>query len=352
MIKKDIICECTKTLKSKKKIFLNRSKYRIDSAKTVILQEAFGLQKLANALDDPQFQKNFIEVLHLIDQTIAKKGKLIFIGMGKMSYVANRIAATVTSIGVPSVYVHAAETSHGDMGIICKNDIVFALSNSGESKELFNMIDYCNNFKITLIAMTRNSNGKLAKQANLVLLIPEIAEACPIGKVPTVSTSQVSALGDAIAIVMAERTGITPEKYRHFHPGGKLGASVIPISEFYNPNYKFIIIKENETVAELAKRFNTKNANFQEGIIAVVNNRGILSGYVNTIELIGKMATANVDKVIIKNIMKPTFSVELNCSMFEASNLMNRNNITNCFIVKKSKPIGVLFLSDFSKAKN
>ena len=198
---------------SRKSFKLNHSKYRLDSAKTVILQEAFGLQKLAECFNDSVFCKTFIQVLHLIDGTIAKRGKLIFIGMGKMSYVANRIAATFTSIGIPSVYIHAAETSHGDMGMICKNDIVFALSNSGESKELFNMIDYCNKFGITLIAMTRNINGKLAKQANLVLLVPSVAEACPMGKVPTVSTSQIGSLGDAIAIVMEERTNVTPEKY-------------------------------------------------------------------------------------------------------------------------------------------
>ncbi len=339
------------TDKNKGKLGLNHSKYRLDSAKTVILQEALGLQKLAESFDDSVFCKSFIQVLHLIDSSIAKKGKLIFIGMGKMSYVANRIAATLTSIGVPSVYVHAAETSHGDMGMICKNDVVFALSNSGESKELFNMIDYCNKFKISLVAMTRNVNGKLAKQSNIVLLAPEIAEACPMGKVPTVSTSQIGALGDAIAIVMEERTHMTPEKYKHFHPGGALGSSVIPVSDFYNPNHNFIVVKDNDPLKDLINMISDRKYSY-ETVIAVVDNKGQCVGSVNMIDLVNKIAAGSFDKLFVRDIKSSAFAVELNCSMFEASNLMNRNNISHCFVVKKLKPIGVLYLSDFSKTKN
>ncbi|MDR2933819.1 MAG: SIS domain-containing protein [Rickettsiales bacterium] len=338
--------------KDKKKIsLLSRSAGRTSSAKTVILQEAFSLQRLAEAFDTPMFSKAFIDSLHAIDKAIANKGKVIFSGMGKSSYVAHKIAATMASLGTPAIYVHAAESSHGDMGMICKNDVVFALSNSGESKEIFDLIDYCNKFKIPLIAMTRNADGKLAKKSDIVLLIPEVAEACPMGKAPTTSMIQMTALGDALCIVMSERIGMNPEKYRHFHPGGKLGASVIPVSEFFNPKHSMIVVKEKSKIETIVENLKSGKAS-TKSIIAVVDEKGFLSGTIQPVDLLTRISGGNYASVIAKDLMKQAFSVELKCPMFEASNLMNTNNLAYCFILKNKKPLGVLFLNDFSKVRN
>ncbi len=346
-INKKLLCD---TSKNKKKIpLISRSVGRANSAKTVILQEAFGLQRMAESFNDARFSKAFIDSLHAIDRAISGNGKAVFTGMGKMSYVANKIAATLASLGTPSIYVHASETSHGDMGMICKGDVVFCLSNSGESKEIFDVIDYCNKFKITLIAMTRNADGKLAKKSDILLLVPEVAEACPMGKAPTVSTTQMIALGDALAIVMSERIGMTPEKYRHFHPSGKLGATVIPVSEFFDRKHKMIVIKETAKIDSLVVNLKSENANT---VIAVVDATGRLAGTIQVIDLLTKIAGGNYSRTIVKDLMKRAFGVELKCSMFDASNLMNSNNLNYCFVLKNSKPIGVLFLNDFSKVRN
>ena len=335
----------SKADKSKSNI-IKRSEARISSAKTVIMQEAMGLLKLAESLDNITNQKAFIDTLHLIDKSIAKNGKIVFIGMGKPSYIAHKIAATMSSLGTPSIYVHAAETSHGDMGMITKNDVVICISNSGESREIFDVLDYCNKFKIPLIGMTRNKDGKLAKKSDVVLLIPDVPEACPMGKAPTVSTTQELALGDALCIVMAERIGMNPERYKHFHPGGKLGASVMSVKDFYNNKVNPIIVKHSDSYDILFKKLDGLH---NDTLIAVIDNKNQLVGSVSSLDLLKNFTKSRDKSLKASDIMCEAMYVDLDCPLFEASKLLNDNNLSSCFIVKHKKPIGILYLNDLVK---
>src|SRR5690606_5663765 len=158
-------------------------------------------------------------------------GRVIVSGMGKSGHVAHKIAATLASTGTPAHFVHPAEASHGDMGMMAQGDVVLVLSNSGETPELADLIAYTRRFRIPLIAMTARSEGTLARQADAVLLLPEQAEACTTGYVPTTSTTMMLALGDALAIALMEHRGFTPDHFRTFHPGGRLGARLARVRD-------------------------------------------------------------------------------------------------------------------------
>ena len=181
--------------------------------------EANGLKALAASLD-----KSFIVALDLL---AGVKGRIVVTGMGKSGHIANKIAATLASTGSPAMHVHPAEASHGDLGMITEGDAVLALSNSGDTPELADIIAYTRRFRIPLVAITGGKDSALAKAADAALILPKVDEACPMGLAPTTSTTMALALGDAIAVALLERRGFTPSDFHVLHPGGKLGRSLI-----------------------------------------------------------------------------------------------------------------------------
>ena len=200
-------------------------------ATRVLEAEAAGLQALARNLDG-----NFIRAVEAIQVMKDSKndgggGRLIVAGVGKSGHVARKLAATLASTGTPSFFVHAGEASHGDLGMVTENDIVLLLSYSGESAELSDLIHYTRRFGVTLIAMTGRAESTLGKHADIVLLLPVVPEACPNGLAPTTSTTMMMGLGDALAVALLERIGLTPEQFRTFHPGGKLGQKLKTVGE-------------------------------------------------------------------------------------------------------------------------
>ncbi|MDR1691291.1 MAG: SIS domain-containing protein [Rickettsiales bacterium] len=209
-----------------KKPNLNRSKLRIQDAQTVLYQEAGALKILAETLEnDAKFSKNFIKALHLIEAS-QKKGKLIVTGVGKSGHIAHKLAATFASMGTPAFFIHPAEASHGDLGMITKQDTVLAMSKSGETKEMFDLLAYCNKYKVPVIGMCMKADSMLAKKSDVPLIMPDLPEACPLGKAPTVSTTMTLALGDALSVVTAQRCGLDKDAFLKWHPGGKLGATL------------------------------------------------------------------------------------------------------------------------------
>lgn len=195
----------------------------------VLEAEAKALQALASGIDESFYEA--VNVINAMKEVEHVSGRLIVAGIGKSGHVARKIAATMASTGTPSYFVHPGEASHGDMGMITENDVVLMLSNSGENSELSDLIHYTRRYDITLIAMTSKPESTLAKHSDITLLLPQVGEVCPNGLAPTTSTTMMIAYGDALAIALLERMGLTPEQYKVFHPGGKLGQKLLTVSE-------------------------------------------------------------------------------------------------------------------------
>ena len=195
----------------------------------VLKTEGDALHTLADMVDD-SFHKA-VTAVDSMKSTAQGSGRLIIAGIGKSGHVARKIAATMASTGTPSYFVHPGEASHGDMGMITESDVVLMLSNSGENAELSDLIHYTRRYNITLIAMTSKPESSLARHADTTLLLPQVGEVCPNGLAPTTSTTMMIAYGDALAVALLERMGLTPEQYKVFHPGGKLGQKLLTVSE-------------------------------------------------------------------------------------------------------------------------
>lgn len=207
---------------------LTSARNDLEHARRVLDLESEALTALSKSLDG-----NFVKAIETIQSMKDKgAGRLIVAGIGKSGHVARKIAATLASTGTPSYYIHPGEASHGDLGMITDSDVVILLSNSGENNELIDLISYCKRFHIPLIGMTSNPDSTLAKHSTIPLVMPKMPEASLEVLAPTTSTTMMMGLGDAIAIALLERMGLTPDQFRVFHPGGKLGAKLKKVSEF------------------------------------------------------------------------------------------------------------------------
>lgn len=198
------------------------------TGKRVIRREAEALSTLADALGT-----SFATAVGLL---MAAQGRVIVSGMGKSGHVARKIAATFASTGTPAHFVHPAEASHGDLGMVAEGDVLIVLSNSGETAELADLIAHSRRFGIPLIAVAGREGSTLMRQADVGILLPEVPEACETGIVPTTSTTMTLALGDALAIALMEHRAFTPEHFRMFHPGGKLGARLLRVRDLMHEN--------------------------------------------------------------------------------------------------------------------
>lgn len=206
---------------------LRRAHNDIASARRTLATEIEGLTALANSLDS-----SFENAIDIIQSMKSKgRGRLIVAGIGKSGHVARKIAATLASTATPSYYIHPAEASHGDLGMITEDDVIILLSYSGSNAELTDMIAYAKRFHIPLIAITGNPESDLARHSTIPLILPRVPEACPNGLAPTTSTTQMIALGDAIAIALLERMGLTADQFRVWHPGGKLGQKLKRVAD-------------------------------------------------------------------------------------------------------------------------
>ena len=195
----------------------------IEVARTVLAAEAAGLRALAASLD--------LRFADAVSRLAACTGRIVVSGMGKSGHVARKIAATLASTGSPSLFVHPAEASHGDLGMIVPGDAVLALSNSGETAELADLVAHARRFGLPLVAITGRPDSALARAADVLLLLPAAAEACPMGLAPTTSTTMQLALGDALAVALLTRRGFTATDFSQFHPGGQLGAQLRRVSD-------------------------------------------------------------------------------------------------------------------------
>jgi arabinose-5-phosphate isomerase len=248
----------------------------IQNAKAVLDLEARALQALSDSIDENLSKA--VDIMHGVktQDKNTGSGRVIIAGIGKSGHVARKIAATMASTGTPAYFVHPGEASHGDMGMITAQDVVLMLSNSGENSELSDLIHYTRRYDIPLIAMTGNSDSSLATHSDVALLLPKIDEACPNGMAPTTSTTMMIALGDALAVALLKRMGLTKEQYKVFHPGGKLGQRLMTVAELMVGYDDLPLITADQTMDQAILLLSEKNL----GAVLVTDDKDGLAGLI------------------------------------------------------------------------
>ena len=310
----------------------------IDSARRVLGNEASALLALAQSLGN-----EFIEALNLLSGIT---GRIVVTGMGKSGHIANKIAASLASTGTPSIFVHPAEASHGDLGMITKEDAIFALSNSGETAELADLVRYATRFSIPIIGVTKNLESTLAKAANVALIYPVADEACPMGLAPTTSTTMMLGLGDAIAVALLERKGFSPDDFHVFHPGGKLGRQLLQVGDLMHEGDAVPIVASDTTLHATIVIMTEKSF----GCACVIDKDNRLIGIVTDGDLRRAFDNPDLNTKVINVMTEAPKSVTKATLATEALRIMNENKITTLFAVENEEPIGILHIHDCLRA--
>ena len=312
----------------------------INVAKRVITQEIEGLEALKGALDKfPEMVEKIYETIH------SGKGRVILSGMGKSGHIANKIAATLASTGTPAFFVHPGEASHGDMGMITKNDVVILLSNSGETAELKDIIAYCKRFGIYLIGWARRASSALVDAANTAIVLPETPEANAINA-PTTSTTMMLALGDCLAVALLERSGFVAEDFKTLHPGGKLGAQFMLIQDIMHKDGELPLADADEKMSDVIYKITGKKF----GCAGVINKDGTLAGIITDGDIRRHMDAKFLDKKAAEVMTKDPATVRPRALAAEALNIMEEKRITSLFITDNKKPVGIIHIHDLLSA--
>ncbi|HEV2303131.1 MAG TPA: KpsF/GutQ family sugar-phosphate isomerase [Stellaceae bacterium] len=308
-------------------------------ARRVIRAEIGGLESLASALDG--------EFARAAELCAAAGGRIIVTGIGKSGHVARKIAATLASTGTPAQFVHPAEASHGDLGMIGSQDAIVALSNSGETAEFADIVAYSRRFKIPLIAITAGRGSSLAEAADAVLLLPAAAEACPMGLAPTTSTTMMMTLGDALAIALLERKGFSSSDFRVLHPGGKLGRRLLRVGDIMHRGGEVPIVEAEARMSEAILVMTAKSF----GCVGVRDGAGHLIGVVTDGDLRRHMSDSLLLRTVAEVMHRDPKTISAQALAAEALGLMNRSAITALFVVDEGgSPTGFLHMHDCLRA--
>lgn len=312
----------------------------ISSARRLFKLEADGITALAETIDH-----NFSAALQMLHDV---KGRIVVSGMGKSGHIGRKIAATLASTGTPSHYVHPGEASHGDLGMVTREDAVLALSNSGETPEMRDIAEFTRRFSIPLIVMTSGVGSTLTELADVVLLLPAMAEACPMGLAPTTSTTMSLAMGDAIAVALLERKGFSAQDFRDLHPGGKLGNTLLRVSDLMHKDTALPLATGDVSMRDVIPVMSEKRF----GCLGVVDDVGNLVGIVTDGDLRRTLAENLLSKSVEKVMTTAPKTIKPQAFAAEAVAVMNDLQITNLFVVDEgsSVPIGILHIHDLLKA--
>jgi len=315
----------------------------LDTARRVLALESEALSALAASLDD-----RFATAVSLL---AGATGRVVVSGMGKSGHVARKIAATLASTGTPALFVHPAEASHGDLGMIVAGDAVLALSNSGETPELADLVGHAKRFGLPLVGITGRPGSTLARAADVALVLPEAPEACPMGLAPTTSTTMQLALGDAIAVSLLTRRGFTAADFRVFHPGGKLGARLSRVRDLMHgadelPLAPAATPMEAAIVAMTARRF---------GCLGVQDEAGRLAGIITDGDLRRALEAGGGSALLARSaaevMTRAPRTVRPETLAAEALHEMNARSITALFVVDEAqRPVGILHIHDLLRA--
>jgi len=310
----------------------------IGAAKRVLLLEAEALRALANGLDGV-----FASVVEVL---AAVRGRVIVSGMGKSGHVARKIAATLASTGTPAHFVHPAEASHGDLGMIAAGDAVICLSNSGETQELTDLVAHARRFAIPLVAIVGRARSTMGDAADLTLVLPDVPEACPLGLAPTTSTTAMLALGDALAVALLSRKGFKAADFQVLHPGGKLGRTLLRVRDLWHAEAEVPLVARGTAMREAllvmtGKRF---------GCVGIVDGDGRLIGIVTDGDLRRNMGAALLDSLVEQVMTSNPQTIRPDALAAEALAQMNAHNITALFAVADGRPLGIVHVHDCLRA--
>jgi arabinose-5-phosphate isomerase len=303
--------------------------------------EAGGIAALTAAMQDglgPAFTA-------AVDMVRAARGRVIVTGMGKSGHVGNKIAATLSSTGTQAFFVHPAEASHGDLGMITRDDVIMALSWSGETVELKNLIDYSRRHRIGLIAVTVDAGSTLAKAADIVLTLPQAREACPHNLAPTTSSLMQLALGDALAIARLESRGFTALDFGALHPGGRLGAALKSVRDLMHSGAKIPLAPMGSAMSDALVEMTAKGF----GCVGILD-RGALVGIITDGDLRRKMRPDLLETKVDAVMTRTPKTVRPDQLASEALEILNSSKITALFVVEASAPIGIIHLHDLLRA--
>jgi len=312
----------------------------IETGRRVLSTESAALAQFSDVLGD-----NFADAVEMM---LNVSGRIVVCGMGKSGHIARKIAATLASTGAPSQFVHPAEASHGDMGMVTKADVVLVLSNSGETPELADIIAHTRRFGIPMIGVASKPDSTLLKQSDIALVLPAAPEACSVGMAPTTSTTMTLALGDALAVAMMEHRAFTPEDFRSFHPGGQLGAQLASVGDLMHSADELPIISPETLMTDALLLITNKGF----GVAGVVNEKGALMGVITDGDLRRHM-DGLLDKTAQDVMTESPLTINSSALAGEALGVMNDRTVTTLFVVDENTPetpVGILHLHDCLRA--
>jgi arabinose-5-phosphate isomerase len=302
-----------------------------------------GLDQLIHALTHDQLGENACAAVDLIHHCT---GRIIVAGMGKSGHIARKLAATFSSTGTPAYYLHPAEASHGDLGMIEKQDIVLALSWSGETSEFAGILSYVKRFGVPLITITAGSESTLARHATIPLILPDVQEACPLGLAPTTSTVLQLALGDALAVALVEHKGFTAAEFGALHPGGRLGAQLKTVRDLMHEGERMPLVSEGTVMADAILEMSSKGF----GIVGVFGRTRNLVGVVTDGDLRRHMTRDLMDRRVETVMSHKPVVVAADVLAGAALTLMQERKISAVFVIEGARPIGLLHMLDLVRS--
>jgi arabinose-5-phosphate isomerase len=309
------------------------------SARRALVTETEGMQQLIAAVDGP-LGDALSQAVELIRNA---KGRVVMTGMGKSGHIGRKIAATLASTGTPASFVHPAEASHGDLGMITADDVVLMISNSGESPELRDILTYSRRFSVPLIAITSVPGSTLGKEADVVLTLPRAKEACPNGLAPTTSTLLQLALGDALAMALLEDKGFSAHDFRKFHPGGKLGAQLKHVRDIMHKREELPLGPETMAMSDALILMTQRSY----GCFGVLNDNGQLVGIVTDGDLRRHMCTDLLKQKVGEVMTRAPKTIDPDALTSEALEQLNTLKITSLFAIDgEGRPVGLVHIHD------
>jgi arabinose-5-phosphate isomerase len=314
----------------------------IASAVRTLELESEGLSALRAALDNG-LAAPFSEAVALIK---GARGRVIVSGIGKSGHVGQKIAATMASTGTPAFFVHPSEASHGDLGMITREDVILALSWSGETVELKNIITYSRRFSVPMVAITSNAGSALGQHSDVVLELPRTKEACPHGLAPTTSTTMQLAIGDCLAVALLENRGFTAQDFKMFHPGGSLGASLKYVADLMHKDDRLPLAPRDLPMGEALVIMTEKSF----GCLGVVDGKGKLVGVLTDGDLRRHMGAALLSATAGEIMTRKPKTVSPSTLASAALEVINASRITALFVVDGGKPVGIVHVHDLLRA--
>ncbi|MFC6199695.1 KpsF/GutQ family sugar-phosphate isomerase [Ponticaulis profundi] len=312
----------------------------LSALKRTIAVEIDGMTALEESLGD--------EAIRVVECLSRTKGRLACAGVGKSGHVARKIAATLASTGTQAYFVHPAEASHGDLGMISTDDAVLALSKSGETKELSDLIAYCRRFSVPLIGMTMEADSALGRASDYLLLVPNAAEACGETRAPTTSTTLMMALGDALAVALIEKRGFTAEDFKRYHPGGSLGAALTSAKELMHSGDEMPLVETGTSVPDAVAELSRKGF----GCMGIVSSQGALIGIITDGDLrrhlSADLPSKSVDEIMTKSPV--TIAADVLAADVLRQMTSGSKKLTQIFVTDAdNKPVGFIHMHDLLK---